>query len=123
MHLLRSFFNVAVLATLIAAVELSISYNDLDSTNNVDTLAQTIPLVLSAGIVGRAIVKLFVPQPDDSSDEGSVSERDHHHHHHHHHHKRRRSGTATTRTRVTKTTTVVDEEQGFPPPPPPVAVK
>lgn len=119
MHLLRTFFNVAVLGTLIAAVEMAISYNELDATNNVDSLAQTIPLILSAGIVGRTIVKQFVPQPDDDSDGGSVSDRSHHHHHHHH--KRRRSGTATTRTRVTKTT-VVDEE-GFPPPPPPVAMK
>lgn len=124
MHLLRSFFNVAVLATLIAAVELSISYNDLDATNNVDTLAQTIPLILSAGIVGREIAKQIVPQPDDDSDRASSSDRSHHHHHHHHHHKRRRSGsgTTTTRTRVTKTV-VVDEESGFPPPPPPVAVR
>lgn len=120
MHLLRTFFNAAVLGSLIAAVELSIQYNDLEASNNVDTLAQTIPLILSAGIVGRTIIKQFVPQPDDDSDGGSVSDRSHHHHHHHHH-KRRRSGTATTKTRVTKTT-IVDEE-GFPPPPPPVATK
>lgn len=126
MHLLRTFFNLAVLGSLIAAVELSISYNRLEATNAVDTLAQTIPLIVSAGIVGRSIVKQFVPQPDDDSDGGSSSDRDHHHHHHHHHHKqhrrRRSNGTTTTRTRVSRTT-VIDEESGFPPPPPPVVPK
>lgn len=106
MHLVRAFFNVAVFSVLVAAVEMSVYWNDLQGSNNVNTLAQTIPLILSAGIVIRAVMKLFVTEPDDGSSRGS------------------RSKERVVRTKVR--TTVIDEERGFsapppPPPPPPVA--
>jgi hypothetical protein len=67
LHAMRNFFNIAVFAVLIAAVELTIQWNEVDGINNIDTAAQTIPLILSAGIVIRVLFLLYVGTEEDSS--------------------------------------------------------
>jgi hypothetical protein len=70
----RNLSNVIVFGVLIAGVELSVEWNDLQATSQVTTAAQTIPLVVSAGFVCRSIFLYFVRQQggDDDSDGSSV---------------------------------------------------
>ena len=70
LRVIKTIFNLAVLACLIAAVELAIQWNELDDdTNAIDTAAQAIPLVLSAGILVRVVFLHFagVEEDDDST--------------------------------------------------------
>jgi hypothetical protein len=73
--------NVVVLTVLIAAVELSIQFNDIPAhVNDLSTSAQVIPLVLSAGFVVRIAYRWISKQAagdSSSSDDGYGDYYDH----------------------------------------------
>ncbi|KAM0333971.1 hypothetical protein ACHAQA_000989 [Verticillium albo-atrum] len=56
---LRTFSNLTVLATLTAAIELTIAWNDLSDVHDLSDAAQTIPLLVAMGFVVRAIFLHF----------------------------------------------------------------
>ncbi|KAH7313865.1 hypothetical protein B0I35DRAFT_480511 [Stachybotrys elegans] len=64
----RMLSNLVVFGVLVAGVELSIDWNNLQATNEIMTAAQTIPLVVSAGFVSRS---LFLYAARRSADDGS----------------------------------------------------
>jgi nitrogen fixation-related uncharacterized protein len=116
LNLFRTISNLAVFAVLVVAVELSIQFNHLEtgssSVNDVNSLAQLIPIAVSAGFVLRAVALFFVAAEsgdgDDSSDEGDEEEirrREHHHRR-----KRSRSSGYVTEKRTYRRSVVVDEE-------------
>lgn len=68
---LRNISNLIVFGVLVAAVELSILWNELEEeTGELTTAAQTIPLLLSAGFSARVIFLHFAKDGDDSDSEG-----------------------------------------------------
>lgn len=69
---LKAFSNLAVAAVLTAAVELSIVWNNIPGVNWVTDVGQTLPIVVSAGIVLRVLFLHYAKGDDDSdSDSGS----------------------------------------------------
>ncbi|KYK57343.1 hypothetical protein DCS_04352 [Drechmeria coniospora] len=71
LHLLS---NLTVLVVLVFAVELSVRWNELSGSSDMDTSAQLIPLLVSIGIVVRCACMHYVEEGDDerSSDRPSV---------------------------------------------------
>ncbi|TIC91509.1 hypothetical protein CH35J_010845 [Colletotrichum higginsianum] len=76
---LRTLSNIAVAATLTAAVELTVSWNDITSANYVSDVAQVLPLLVSAGFLVRVLFLHFAgvdgesESSEEDSDEGSRS--------------------------------------------------
>ncbi|OLN86307.1 hypothetical protein CCHL11_09365 [Colletotrichum chlorophyti] len=76
---LKTLSNVAVAATLTAAIELVVSWNDVPDVNYVSGVAQLLPLLVSAGFLVRILFLHFAGVSDGSdsseedSDEGSHS--------------------------------------------------
>lgn len=64
---LRSLSNLTVFAVLVAAVELSVRWNELPGANGIDTSAQLIPLLVTAGIIIRVAYLHYVEDGDDES--------------------------------------------------------
>lgn len=69
----RFLSDIIAFAVLVAAVELTISWNHIKGVNNVNTSAQTIPLFLSIGFVVRTLFRRFAQGDDDDSDLDEVS--------------------------------------------------
>jgi len=66
-----------VAAVLIAAVELTIVWNDIPDVDWFTDLAQTLPVFVSAGFVVRTVFLHFaVPGEDESESEGESSVRE-----------------------------------------------
>ncbi|GKT68566.1 hypothetical protein ColTof4_00989 [Colletotrichum tofieldiae] len=76
---LKTLSNVAVAATLTAAVELTVSWNDISNANYVSDIAQVLPLLVSAGFLVRMLFLHFAgasggsDSSEEDSDEGSHS--------------------------------------------------
>ncbi|KAL0930200.1 uncharacterized protein CTRU02_215020 [Colletotrichum truncatum] len=76
---LKTLSNVAVAATLTAAIELTVSWNDIQDVNNVADTAQTLPLFISVGFLIRILFLHFAgasgesDSSEEDSDEGSSS--------------------------------------------------
>ncbi|OHF01519.1 hypothetical protein CORC01_03275 [Colletotrichum orchidophilum] len=70
---MKTLSNVAVAATLIAAVELAVVWNRIPDVNNVADVAQVLPLLVSAGFFVRILFLHFagVSGGSDSSEEDS----------------------------------------------------
>lgn len=102
LNTMRALANWACFAGLVAAIELAIQYNELDTPTShvdaVDTSAQLIPLVVSGGLVARSLFTHFVKVEDDESSDGGR------------HPTRRRPSAGVVREKVYRQTTVVDEE-------------
>ncbi|POR34817.1 Uncharacterized protein TPAR_05018 [Tolypocladium paradoxum] len=64
---LQSLSNLTVFAVLVAAVELSVRWNELAGAGGVDTSAQLIPLLVTAGIIVRVAYLHYVEDGDDES--------------------------------------------------------
>ncbi|KND95298.1 hypothetical protein TOPH_00029 [Tolypocladium ophioglossoides CBS 100239] len=67
---LQSLSNLTVFAVLVAAVELSVRWNELPGANDVDTSAQLMPLLVTAGIIVRVAYLHYVEDGDDESSSG-----------------------------------------------------
>jgi hypothetical protein len=52
---LNSFFQLIVASTVLAATELTISWNGIQNVNDVNSAAQTIPMIVTLGLVLRVI--------------------------------------------------------------------
>ncbi|KZL72871.1 hypothetical protein CT0861_12032 [Colletotrichum tofieldiae] len=76
---LKTLSTVAVAATLTAAVELTVSWNDISNANYVSDIAQVLPLLVSAGFLVRMLFLHFAgasggsDSSEEDSDEGSHS--------------------------------------------------
>lgn len=76
---LKTLSNVAVAATLTAATELAVSWNDIPGVNYVSDIAQVLPLLVSAGFLVRILFLHFAgasggsDSEEDDSDGGSHS--------------------------------------------------
>ncbi|KAK1976995.1 hypothetical protein LZ30DRAFT_602274 [Colletotrichum cereale] len=77
---LKTLSDMAVAATLTAAVELAVSWNGIAGANYVSDTAQVLPLLVSAGFLVRMLFLHFAgagggsdSSGDDDSDEGSRS--------------------------------------------------
>lgn len=70
---LKTLSNVAVAATLTAAVELAVVWNHISNVDNVADVAQVLPLLVSAGFLVRILFLHFAGVRDgsDSSEEDS----------------------------------------------------
>ncbi|KAK1673779.1 hypothetical protein BDP55DRAFT_633724 [Colletotrichum godetiae] len=70
---MKTLSNVAVAATLTAAVELAVVWNKIPDVNNVADVAQVLPLLVSAGFLVRILFLHFagVNDASDSSEEDS----------------------------------------------------
>ncbi|PNY27979.1 Uncharacterized protein TCAP_02095 [Tolypocladium capitatum] len=64
---LQSLSNLTVFAVLVAAVELSVRWNELPGANDIDTSAQLMPLLVTAGIVVRVVYLHYVEDGDEES--------------------------------------------------------
>ena len=73
---LTAFSNLTVAAVLIAAVELTVIWNNIPNVNWFTDVAQTLPVFLSAGIVVRTVFLHFATGDDDSGSEQSSSVRE-----------------------------------------------
>lgn len=79
----RTLSNLVVFGVLVAAVELTVQWNEVDDgSGSLDTAAQTIPLIVSAGVVLRVLFLHYagVEEDDDHSSGrtvlvGNVTER------------------------------------------------
>lgn len=60
-------------AVLTAAVELTIVWNNIGGVNEVADVAQMVPLLLSAGIVVRAVMVHFVRRGEDDDSDSVTS--------------------------------------------------
>ncbi|KAI5458938.1 hypothetical protein BGZ63DRAFT_268566 [Mariannaea sp. PMI_226] len=74
LHTARTLVGLAVFGVLVAAIELTISWNNINHVDDVDTLSQLIPLFLSALFVLRVWVLHNVNRQQASSSETTVSE-------------------------------------------------
>nr|WOD46607.1 hypothetical protein [Trichoderma atroviride] len=70
---MRGISNLVVYGLHIAAIELTLQWNQFDNTNGVNTSAQTIPLLVSLGILLRLIVSHYATRVDGSTDEQCTS--------------------------------------------------
>lgn len=67
MQQLRTILDLIVATIVIIAIELSISWNNISSVNNLDSAAQFIPFIISAAYFLRSFyVWLSGPSPEDS---------------------------------------------------------
>ncbi|KAJ0158954.1 hypothetical protein CTA2_10572 [Colletotrichum tanaceti] len=71
---LRTLSNTAVAATLTAAVELTVSWNDVTSANHVSDVAQVLPLLVSAGFLVRVLFLHFAGVDGGSESSGEDSD-------------------------------------------------
>ncbi|KAF9882484.1 hypothetical protein CkaCkLH20_00520 [Colletotrichum karsti] len=92
---LKTLSNIAVAATLTAAVELTVAWNHISDVNNISDVAQIFPLLVSAGFLVR-VMFLHFAGANEASDSSSDEESD--------------GGSNSYTT----------ESQAGPPPPPPV---
>ncbi|KAM0449494.1 hypothetical protein ACHAO4_007512 [Trichoderma viride] len=70
---MRGISNLVVYGLHIAAIELTLQWNQFDNINGVNTSAQTIPLLVSLGILLRLIVSHCATRVDGSTDEQCAS--------------------------------------------------
>jgi len=77
LHILQTVFWVAIASILIAAVELSIQWNNITDVNDATTTAQLIPIAISLGLAAHVLWIFFVrgqdPEDDGESTSSSVS--------------------------------------------------
>ncbi|RFU79669.1 hypothetical protein TARUN_2536 [Trichoderma arundinaceum] len=66
---MRGISNLIVYGLHITAIELTIRWNQLDGIDGVDTSAQTIPLLVSIGILLRLVVSHYATKANGSADE------------------------------------------------------
>ncbi|KAJ5009943.1 hypothetical protein K4K57_007990 [Colletotrichum sp. SAR 10_99] len=73
---IKTLSNIAVAATLTAAVELTISWNHIQDVNNISDVVQMLPLFISAGFLVRILFLHFAGanESSDSSEEDSDGE-------------------------------------------------
>ncbi|KAK7430689.1 hypothetical protein QQZ08_002733 [Neonectria magnoliae] len=71
LHEARTLCGFAVFGVLVAAIELSIEWNDIDGISDFTTVAQLIPFFLSIGIVLRVWAAHFTNKGDNSSSDTS----------------------------------------------------
>ncbi|KAF0317522.1 hypothetical protein K4K61_007196 [Colletotrichum sp. SAR11_59] len=73
---IKTLSNIAVAATLTAAVELAISWNHIQDVNNISDVVQMLPLFISAGFLVRILFLHFAGanESSDSSEEDSDGE-------------------------------------------------
>lgn len=92
---IKTLSNIAVAATLTAAVELTISWNHIQDVNNISDVVQMLPLFISAGFLVRLLFLHFAGanESSDSSEEDSGGE---------------------------SSSDMTESQGGLPPPPPPV---
>lgn len=64
---MRSISNLVVYGLHITAIELTIKWNQFDNVDGVNTSGQTIPLLVSLGILTRLIVSHYAVQGDGTS--------------------------------------------------------
>lgn len=64
---MRGISNLVVYGLHITAIELTIRWNQFDNIDGVDTSAQTIPLLVSIGILVRLIVSHYANKADTSN--------------------------------------------------------
>lgn len=67
---MRGISNLLVYGLHITAIELTIRWNQFDNIDGVDTSAQTIPLLVSAGILARFLLLHNEARNDDASTAG-----------------------------------------------------
>ncbi|KAH0494699.1 hypothetical protein TgHK011_008290 [Trichoderma gracile] len=67
---MRGISNLLVYGLHVTAIELTIRWNQFDNVDGVDTSAQTIPLLVSAGILARFLLLHFEGRNDDASAAG-----------------------------------------------------
>lgn len=70
---MRSISNLVVYGLHITAIELTIKWNQFDNVDGVNTSGQTIPLLVSLGILIRLIVSHYAVQGDGTSTSGAGS--------------------------------------------------
>ncbi len=74
LELLQGVFRATVASLLVAAVELTIQWNDIQGVNDAGSAAQLIPLLVAAGMLARvAWVALVRGGSDDDSSDGGDS--------------------------------------------------
>ncbi|KAL7920357.1 hypothetical protein ACQKWADRAFT_328803 [Trichoderma austrokoningii] len=69
---MRGISNLVVYGLHIAAIELTLQWNQFDNINAVNTSAQTIPLLVSLGILLRLVVSHYATRIDGSADSQSA---------------------------------------------------
>lgn len=67
---MRGISNLLVYGLHITAIELTIRWNQFDNIDGVDTSAQTVPLLVSAGILARFLLLHYEGRNDDASAAG-----------------------------------------------------
>ncbi|KAL7815146.1 hypothetical protein V8C26DRAFT_421115 [Trichoderma gracile] len=67
---MRGISNLLVYGLHVTAIELTIRWNQFDAIDGVDTSAQTVPLLVSAGILARFLLLHFEGRNDDASTAG-----------------------------------------------------
>ncbi|PTB62065.1 hypothetical protein BBK36DRAFT_1130332 [Trichoderma citrinoviride] len=67
---MRGISNLLVYGLHITAIELTIRWNQFENIDGVDTSAQTVPLLVSAGILARFLLLHFEGRTDDASTAG-----------------------------------------------------
>ncbi|KAL7784885.1 hypothetical protein V8C37DRAFT_395239 [Trichoderma ceciliae] len=70
---MRGISNLVVYGLHITAIELTIRWNQFDNIDGVNTSAQTIPLLVSIGILLRLIVSHYATKVDGNPDEQSAT--------------------------------------------------
>lgn len=81
MQELQSMFSLVVAGVVIAGIELTIQWNNITNVGDVESAAQTVPLVLASGLLIRCLyIWMFIVETEDtssSSSSGSVSRSTH----------------------------------------------
>lgn len=71
---LQSFLSLAVAGVVIAAIELTIQWSNIQGVGAIDTAAQTIPLVLASGLLIRCFyIWMFMSAVETDSDTSSFT--------------------------------------------------
>lgn len=70
---MRGISNLVVYGLHIAAIELTLQWNQFANTNGVNTSAQTVPLLVSLGILLRLVVSHYAARVDRNTDGQSAN--------------------------------------------------